>query len=90
MISNGTYQKTTEGLSPIHAKQGYWVAVEQTNLEDVEEGETVGAWTDPETKKLWLDKVVRLTDLTKALNLGKMFNQVAIYDITNNREIKVN
>jgi hypothetical protein len=89
-IDNGTYQKTSEGLKPIHAKQGYWVAVEQTKLEDIEEGETVGVWTDPETKTLWLDKVVRLTDLSNALNLGRLFKQVAIFDVVNNKEIKVN
>jgi len=88
-MENGTYQKTETGLSPIVATAGYWVAVEETTLEEVEVGETVGVWTDPETGKVWLDRVIRLSDLTKALALGKMFSQLAIYDVINKKEIEV-
>jgi hypothetical protein len=88
-MENGTYQKTENGLSPIHATAGYWVAVEETTLDEVEVGETVGVWTDPETNKLWIDRVVRLNDLTKALALGKMFTQEAIYDVVNKTEIRI-
>ena len=88
-MENGTYQKTKTGLSPIHATAGYWVAVEETTLDEVEVGETVGVWTDPETNKLWIDRVVRLNDLTKALALGKMFTQEAIYDVINKTEIRI-
>lgn len=87
-MENGTYQKTENGLKPIQAAAGYWVAVEETTLDQVEVGETVGVWTDPEGK-LWVDKVIRLSDLTKALLLGKMFSQEAIYDIINKKEIEV-
>jgi hypothetical protein len=89
LMENGTYQKTETGLSPIVATAGYWVAVEETTLEAVEVGETVGVWTDPETGKVWLDRVVRLSDLTKALALGKLFSQLAIYDVINKKEIEV-
>jgi hypothetical protein len=88
-MENGTYQKTETGLSPIVATAGYWVAVEETTLDEVEVGETVGVWTDPETNKLWIDRVVRLSDLSKALLLGKTFSQEAIYDVVNKIEIKV-
>jgi len=88
-MESGTYQKTETGLSPIVATAGYWVALEETTLEEVEVGETVGVWTDPETGKVWLDRVVRLSDLTKALALGKMFSQLAIYDVINKKEIEV-
>jgi hypothetical protein len=87
-MENGTYQKTETGFSPIVATAGYWVAVEETTLEEVEVGETVGVWKD-ENEKLWVDKVIRLSDLTKALMLGKMFDQKAIYDIINKKEIEV-
>lgn len=89
VMENGTYQKTETGFSPIVATAGYWVAVEETTLEEVEIGETVGVWTDPETNKLWVDKVIRLSDLSKALLLGKTFSQEAIYDIVNNTEIRI-
>jgi len=89
VMENGTYQKTETGMKPITATAGYWVAVEETTLDEVEAGETVGVWTDPETNKVWVDKVIRLSDLTKALALGKMFEQKAIYDVANKKEIEV-
>jgi hypothetical protein len=89
VMENGTYQKTNTGFSPIVATAGYWVAVEETTLEEVEVGETVGVWTDTETNKVWVDKVIRLSDLSKALLLGKTFNQEAIYDVVNKTEIRI-
>jgi len=89
VMENGTYQKTEAGFSPIVATAGYWVAVEETTLEEVEVGETVGIWTD-ENDKVWVDKVIRLSDLSKALLLGKTFSQKAIYDVINKKEIEVN
>jgi len=89
VMENGTYQKTNTGFSPIVATAGYWVAVEETTLEEVEVGETVGVWTDTETNKVWVDKVIRLSDLSKALLLGKTFSQKAIYDVVNKKEIEV-
>jgi hypothetical protein len=89
VMENGTYQKTEAGFSPIVATAGYWVAVEETTLEEVETGETVGVWTDPNTNKVWVDKVIRLSDLSKALLLGKTFSQEAIYDVVNKTEIRI-
>jgi hypothetical protein len=89
VMENGTYQKTKAGFSPIVAAAGYWVAVEETTLEEVEVGETVGVWTDTETNKVWVDKVIRLSDLSKALLLGKTFSQEAIYDVVNKTEIRI-
>jgi hypothetical protein len=87
-MENGTYQKTEAGFTPIVAKAGYWVAVEETTLDQIEPGETVGVWEDEEGK-VWVDKVIRLSDLTKAMLLGRMFEQKAIYDIINKKEIEV-
>jgi len=88
-LENGTYQKTETGFSPIVAGSGYWVAVEETTIEEIEAGETIGVWTDPDTNKVWVDKVIRLSDLTRALALGRMFEQKAIYDVVNKTEITI-
>lgn len=84
----GTYLKNEAGFTKIVATSGYWVAVEETTLDDVVVGEAVGIWTD-ESGKTWVDKTVRISDLTKALELGKLFSQLAIYDIVNQKEIEV-
>jgi hypothetical protein len=88
-IKDGTYLKTENGLSPINAKTGYWVGIEETTLEEIETNETIGIWKD-ENGKLWIDKVVRLTDLSQAILLAKTFLQKAIYDIANNKVITLN
>jgi len=46
-----------------------------------------GGWT--ENKKLYLDLSLWVKDLNTALNLGKNFNQTAIYDIENNESIYI-
>lgn len=84
----GTYLKTEAGFTKIAATSGYWVAVEETTFDDVAVGESVGIWTD-ESGKTWVDKTVRISDLTKALELGKLFSQLAIYDVVNQKEIEV-
>ena len=87
-MESGTYLKTEIGLSPIEANSGYWVGVEETTLDEVVVGETVGVWTDADGK-MWIDKTIRLSDLTKAMTLAKVFGQLAIYDATNKKEIEV-
>lgn len=87
-MENGTYQKTINGYTPVVADKGYWVAIEEITLDDVAIGELVGVWTD-EQGKMWIDRVIRLSDLTTALTVGKAFSQKAIYDILNLVEIKV-
>ena len=87
-MKDGTYLKTEAGFTPIVATTGYWVAVEETELGLIAGGETFGAWTDSDGK-LWVDKTVRLSDLTNALLLGKTFSQKAIYDVANKKEMEV-
>jgi hypothetical protein len=87
-IKNGTYRKTKNGLTKIEAKKGYWVALGETTLEETEANEIIGIWKD-EDGKTWVDKVVRITDLTFALTVAKTFFQKAIYDIANKKDITV-
>lgn len=87
-MKDGTYQKTEAGFIPIIAKSGYWVGVEETTLDAIELGETFGAWTDS-TGFLWIDKTVRVSDLSNALLLAKTFSQKAIYDVANQKEMEV-
>lgn len=91
LMENGTYQKTSDGLVKLNAKTGYWVGIEEIELSDimdnVDVGEFVGFWTDPENGKVWIDRVLHFTDLTMALEAGKLNEQKAIYDIANDKEI---
>jgi len=49
----------------------------------------VGGWLDPDTGKIWLDVSIRETDLAKATELGKAHNQIAIWDIGNEKQINI-
>lgn len=46
---------------------------------------SVGAWSNG--GKIYLDVVVTLPDMNKAIELAKQHNQIAIWDLQNNREI---
>jgi hypothetical protein len=88
-MQDGTYIMTEEGLESLDKPSGYWVAFEETTLDQVTPGDTVGVWTDQLTGKVWIDKSMHVNDLTTALFLGKMYSQEAIYDIINNKEVRV-
>ena len=89
LMENGTYLQTENGLVPIQAKSGYWVAFQETTLDEATPGDTIGVWTDSETGKVWVDNSIHLNDLTTALTFGKMFSQKAIFDIANKKEVRI-
>lgn len=54
----------------------------------VEKGHTLGGWFDTEARQLYLDVAVVTKNVQKALQLAKRFNQKAIFDLHNFKEIK--
>lgn len=48
----------------------------------------LGGWYDTEDKKLWLDIVTLVKDQEKAIELGKEFNQKAVFDLEEFEEIQ--
>ena len=88
-MENGTYVMTADGLIGIEATNGYWVAVGEPTLDAVAENDVVGIWTDSETGKTWVDKAVHFSDLSMAMLAGELYDQIAIWDIANNTEIRL-
>ena len=89
-MRDGTYKADAEaGFFPVQTSQGYWVAFEETTPQDVNEGEYLGVWTDPDTNKIYYDKTVFISDLTEALTFAKLYNQIAIWDNANEKAIYV-
>ena len=88
-MNDGTYVMTEAGLESLMKSGGYWVAFEETTLDQVTPGDTVGIWTDNLTGKVWVDKSMHINDLNTAMFLGRMYNQQAIYDIVNKKEIRI-
>jgi hypothetical protein len=84
---DGTYQKTWDGWSKVELEVGYWVASCEVEMDDLEMGEFLGVWTDPETGKVWYDKSHLILDLETATMLGIKWNQLAIYDNKNKSAI---
>jgi hypothetical protein len=87
---DGTYAKTVDGFMPVTPKTGYWVASEEVHPNDLELGHLLGVWTDPETGKTWYDKTHHIEVLSTALILARHWNQLAIWDIANNKSIPQN
>jgi hypothetical protein len=89
-LSNGTYLRLgNDNLVKIDTNQGYWVAYEQVELADTLSGELVGVWTDTDTGKVWVDRVQFFDKLEPALFIAEQFNQLAIWDNANQKEIRL-
>lgn len=86
-LENGTYLKLGLESVKVHANGGYWVAIGETTRESLNDGELFGVWTDGETGKVWIDRVLFIESKATALNTAKANNQLAIWD--NFREMEV-
>jgi hypothetical protein len=88
-MKNGTYLMDTEGnLKPLEIKTGYWVAEREIDLSDVEAGQIVGIWTDDNGKE-WIDESHLVSDLGDALELAQAWNQIAIWDNSEQKPISL-
>lgn len=89
-MKDGTYLVGTDrSLTKLEKTTGYWVAIQETSLEEAEPNTNIGVWTDPETKRVWVDQSVWVGNLITALILGRTFDQLAIWDCANNEAIEV-
>ena len=89
-LEDGTYLKLSEtNLVRIDTTKGYWVAITEADLASVYTGHLVGVWTDDDTGKTWVDVVEYRESLGDAVELAKHHNQIAIWDNSNDREIRL-
>jgi fructokinase len=49
----------------------------------------LGGWFDSESSRYYYDAVEVYTDLKQAINAGVLNNQIAIFDLYNNQEIRL-
>lgn len=90
-LPDGTYVQYGNSYLPIKPETGYWVGAGVYSLDDIElDGTTIfGLWTDQWTNTQYIDRVVYADDLDYAIELGKSHEELAIWDITNNKEIRL-
>ncbi len=88
-IEDGTYILGASGLEDIETPtSGYWVGVRSIEtVDDAKLGDFVGVWTDYKDLKRYYDETVFEIDLDKALELGRQYNQISIWDIANYKPI---
>jgi fructokinase len=57
----------------------------------LEHGRSVGGWFDTESKRYYFDsvKIFKNSEIDKAIEFAKNNNQLAIYDLTNLKEIRI-
>lgn len=57
----------------------------------LEHGKTVGGWFDNESKQYYFDsvKVFKNSEIDKAIEFAKENNQLAVFDLTNLKEIRI-
>jgi hypothetical protein len=68
---------------------GYWVAEREITRSEVQDGMVIGLWTDKATGKVYLDKVRLVRNVTRATQLATLWNQIAIWDNSNQEEIRI-
>jgi hypothetical protein len=68
---------------------GYWVAEKVVHPTELESGMVVGVWTDSETGTVWFDKTRLVRNLTRATMLAALWQQIAIWDNANKREVRI-
>lgn len=49
-----------------------------------------GGWIDQQTRKVYFDLSANFQSIEKAIDLAKQNNQIAIWDLNENKEIRVN
>jgi len=49
-----------------------------------------GGWIDQQTRKVYFDLSANFKSMDKAIELAKQKNQIAIWDLNENKEIRVN
>ena len=86
-------------MQPIN--KGYAVAVEQTQDSFNKDGlkkclkyacknnTHIGGWYDKQSGRYYYDAVQVFEDLQQALNAGQINNQIAIFDLNTNTEIRL-
>ena len=88
-MNDGTYLFQNGRLTPITMADGYWVAEREITRSEVQDGMVIGLWTDKATGKVYLDKVRLVRNLTKATLYATLWNQIAIWDNSNQEEIRI-
>lgn len=101
LINPNGFTLNIETMKPI--KYGISVAYKETqdsfgkeSLKKVinhalEHGKSVGGWFDTESNQYYFDsvKIFKNSEIGKAIEFAKNNNQLAIYDLTNIREIRI-
>lgn len=85
----GTYLFQNGRLTRLEVTSGYWVAERELAPSELVSGMIVGVWQDSKTGKVWLDKTRLVPNLTRATQLATLWNQLAIWDNQNQKEIRI-
>lgn len=88
-MNDGTYLYLGFGeYTPITPKRGYWVAYASMPNGLPDAGTIVGYWTDSDGT-VYRDLTVWIRDRDQAISFGRSNKQLAIWDIANNCEIRL-
>ena len=88
-MQDGTYLYQNGNYHPIRMTDGFWVAERELAPSELTNGMIVGVWTDSKTGKVWLDKTRLVRNLTKATQYAVLWNQLAVWDNANEKEITI-
>jgi hypothetical protein len=84
-VPDGTYIEHAGKLLPVVPTDGYWVAV-NTALRGGRRAPFIGVWTAKDGE-VFVDQTRWIADRDKAIKLGKIHDQYAIWDCANGVEV---
>ena len=92
-LSDGTYDLSNQVIKPATQGTGYWVAKMPLSIYDLVnlangsiEG-YLGSWLNTDTDNREIDLTYWIEDRDKAIESGKRWNQIAIWDIEADKPI---
>lgn len=88
-MQDGTYLYMAGQFIPLAVTEGYWVAYQEVNVTELVDGDVVGVWTDSETGKTWFDRSMLFATLDGAIQAGRAYNQLAIWDNSKQEEVRI-
>lgn len=93
-VSAATLQPVTTGYAvAVAATQNSFGSEGLANViryvEDHPEVNAFGGWYNSETGQYYYDATIIVDSLDKAIELGRINNQIAIFDLTNCKEIRL-
>lgn len=86
LMIDGYWVADDSGVS-VHGKLDHNGITDALSLMEIEDGEVIGIWENNGLS--YIDRSYHFSNKDTAIKIGKVFNQIAIYDCANSKDISL-